>query len=33
MHFATALEHDIVIEIRPRRKTAGTARVLVVGAA
>jgi predicted XRE-type DNA-binding protein len=33
MHFATALEHDVVIEIRPRRKTAGTARVLVVGAA
>lgn len=33
MHFATALEHDVVIEIRPRRKTAGAARVLVVGAA
>jgi predicted XRE-type DNA-binding protein len=33
MHFATALEHDVVIEIRPRRKTTGAARVLVVGAA
>ena len=33
MHFATALEHDVVIKVRPRRKTAGTARVLVVGAA
>ncbi len=33
MRFATALEHDVVIEIRPRRKTAGTARVMVVGAA
>ena len=33
MHFATALEHDVVIEIRPRRKSAGAARVLVVGAA
>jgi predicted XRE-type DNA-binding protein len=33
MHFATALEHDVVIEIRPRRKTTGTTRVLVVGAA
>ena len=32
MHFALALEHDVVIEIRPRRKPA-TARVLVVGAA
>ncbi|MGA1983558.1 MAG: helix-turn-helix transcriptional regulator [Acidobacteriaceae bacterium] len=33
MSFATALEHDVVIEIRPRRKAAGAARVLVVGAA
>src|ERR1017187_7442123 len=33
MHFATALEHDVVIEIRPRRAAKGTARVLVVGAA
>ena len=33
MHFAIALEHDVVIEIRPHRKTTGTARVLVVGAA
>jgi predicted XRE-type DNA-binding protein len=33
MHFATALEHDVVIEIRPRRKTSSPARVLVVGAA
>ena len=32
MHFATALEHDVVIEIRPRRKPA-PARVMVVGAA
>jgi predicted XRE-type DNA-binding protein len=32
MHFATALEHDVVIEIRPRRKTTGAARVMVVGA-
>jgi predicted XRE-type DNA-binding protein len=33
MHFATALEHDVVIEIRPRRRTAGAAQVVVVGAA
>jgi predicted XRE-type DNA-binding protein len=33
MHFAIALEHDVVIEIRPRRKTARAARVMVVGAA
>ena len=33
MHFATALEHDVVIEIRPRRAAKGAARVLVVGAA
>jgi predicted XRE-type DNA-binding protein len=33
MHFATALEHDVVIEIRPRRQTAGPAQVMVVGAA
>jgi predicted XRE-type DNA-binding protein len=33
MHFATALEHDVVIEIRPHAKARGAARVLVVGAA
>jgi predicted XRE-type DNA-binding protein len=33
MHFATALEHDVVIEIRPRRAAKGAARVLIVGAA
>ncbi len=33
MHFATALEHDVVIEIRPRRKAKGAARVMVVVAA
>jgi predicted XRE-type DNA-binding protein len=33
MHFATALEHDVVIEIRPRRASRGAARVMVVGAA
>jgi predicted XRE-type DNA-binding protein len=33
MHFATALEHDVVIEIRPRRAAKGAARVMVVGAA
>jgi predicted XRE-type DNA-binding protein len=31
MHFATALEHDVVIEIRPHA-TKGSARVTVVGA-
>jgi predicted XRE-type DNA-binding protein len=31
MHFVTALEHDVVIEIRPRAK--GVGRVRVVGAA
>jgi predicted XRE-type DNA-binding protein len=31
MHFLTALEHDVVIEIRPKAK--GEARVLVVSAA
>ncbi len=33
MHFATALEHDVEIEIRPRAATKGAARVMVVGAA
>lgn len=31
MHFATALEHDVVIEIRPKA-ARGVARVKVVGA-
>jgi len=33
MRFATALEHDVVIEIRPRAKRKGAGRVMVVGAA
>jgi predicted XRE-type DNA-binding protein len=33
MHFATALQHDVVIEIRPRAAAKGAARVMVVGAA
>ena len=33
MHFATALEHDVVIEISPRAAAIGAARVMVVGAA
>ena len=33
MHFATALQHDVVIEIRPRKVSKGEARVLVVNAA
>jgi predicted XRE-type DNA-binding protein len=33
MHFATALQHDVVIEIRPRAANRGAGRVLVVGAA
>jgi hypothetical protein len=33
MHFVTALEHDVVIEIRPRAEKEGAGRVLVVGAA
>ena len=33
MHFATALEHDVVIEIRPRAAAKGAAPVMVVGAA
>jgi predicted XRE-type DNA-binding protein len=32
MHFATALEHDVVIEIRPHPADEGAARVMVVGA-
>jgi predicted XRE-type DNA-binding protein len=33
MHFVTALQHDVVIEIRPRAAAKGAGRVLVVGAA
>ena len=33
MHFATALQHDVVIEIRPRAAAKGAGRVMVVGAA
>jgi predicted XRE-type DNA-binding protein len=33
MHLATALQHDVVIEIRPRAANRGAARVMVVGAA
>jgi predicted XRE-type DNA-binding protein len=33
MHFATALEHDVVIEIRPHAAAEGAARVMVVGVA
>jgi predicted XRE-type DNA-binding protein len=33
MHFVTALEHDVVIEIRPRAEKKGMGRVRVVGAA
>jgi hypothetical protein len=33
MHFATALEHDVVIEIRPRAEAAKKGRILVIGAA
>ncbi len=32
MQFATALEHDVVIEIRPRAKAAKKGRILIVGA-
>ena len=32
-NFATALQHDVVIEIRPRAAAKGAARVMVVGAA
>ena len=33
MHFVTALEHDVVIEIRPRARAKGVGRVRGVGAA
>ena len=33
MHFVTALEHDVVIEIRPRGMKKGAGRVRVVGTA
>jgi hypothetical protein len=33
IHIATALEHDVVIEIRPGAAAKGAARVMVVGAA
>jgi len=32
MHLATALEHDVVIEMRPRVEAAKKGRILVVGA-
>jgi hypothetical protein len=33
MHFATALEHDVVIENRAKAKAAKKGRILIVGAA
>ena len=33
MHFATQLQHDVVIEIRPRAKARGEGQVRVVSAA
>jgi len=33
MHFVTALEHDVLIEIRPHAKAKGAARIEVVLAA
>jgi predicted XRE-type DNA-binding protein len=33
MHFVTALEHDVVIEIRPKAEKKREARVMVVSAA
>jgi hypothetical protein len=30
MHFATALEHDVVIEIRPRARAAKKGRILIM---
>ena len=33
MYFATDLQHDVVIEIRPRAASRGAGRVMVVGAA
>ena len=33
IRFATALEHDVGIEIRPRARRKGLGRVMVVGAA
>jgi predicted XRE-type DNA-binding protein len=33
MHFVTALEHDVVIEIRPHARARGGARIEVVNAA
>jgi predicted XRE-type DNA-binding protein len=33
MHFATALDHDVVIEIRPRAAAEDAARMRAVGAA
>jgi predicted XRE-type DNA-binding protein len=33
MHFATLLQHDVVIEIRPRAKATGEGHVRVVNAA
>ena len=33
MHFATALEHDVAIEIRAKAKAAKRGRILIVEAA
>jgi predicted XRE-type DNA-binding protein len=33
MHFATALEHDVVIEVRPHAAAKGAGRVMVAGTA
>ena len=33
MHFATALEHDVVIEIRPRAESSRKAQISIVGTA
>ena len=33
MHFATALDHDVVIEIRPRAAAEDAARMRAVGSA
>jgi len=33
MHFAAALEHDVVIEIRAKAKAAKKGKILIVGAA
>ena len=33
MHFATALEHDVVIEIRAKAKAVKKVRILIFGSA